>query len=307
MEEITIGCIKSTIEYGLEHGEDKSTYYKDLGMDVMEVSDHLSLKFSKLIMGDLTEDGACFSSDLLDHMYVALYVELSYLFLLLPERFLEDWMTSITEASWDSPYVIHNENWSRQPAVRNSTLYELYCSGNLYHNLYAYSAYRAVSYIWRFFTGGVSSWETLFEGALLRKIQKLADPLEIHRELTEHFAITGNEFQEYRGEKLISEPFGDQPLHGEEGDDSTKRFTMVESVIVITALLKQAKINQADNTAIARLISQITGYNAENIRKKLNDPYQGVDKVRRHRMSRIMPYITDLNNEDISLIIRKER
>ena len=74
MEEITIGCIKNTIEYGLEHGEDKSTYYKDLGMDVMEVSDHLSLKFSKLIIGDLTEDGACFSSDLLDHMYVALYV-----------------------------------------------------------------------------------------------------------------------------------------------------------------------------------------------------------------------------------------
>jgi hypothetical protein len=307
MEEITIGCIKNTIEYGLEHGEDKSTYYKDLGMDVMEASDHLSLKFSKLIIGDLTEDGACFSSDLLDHMYVALYVELSYLFLLLPERFLEDWMTSITEASWDSPYVIYNENWSRQPTVRNSTLYELYCSGNLYHNLYAYSAYRAVSYTWRFYAGGVSSWETLFEGAMLRKIQKLAYPRDIHRELAEHFAITGNEFQEYRGEILMSETYGDYPLHGEEGDDSTKRFTMVESVIVISALLKQAKINQADNTAIARLISQITGYNAENIRKRLNDPYQGADKVRQHRMSRIMPFITDLNNEDISLIISQER
>ena len=307
MDEITIGCIKNTIEYGLEYGEDKSTYYKDLGMDVMEASDHLSLKFSKLIIGDLTEDGACFSSDLLDHMYVALYVELSYLFLLLPERFLEDWMTSITEASWDSPYVIYNENWSRQPTVRNSTLYELYCSGNLYHNLYAYSAYRAVSYTWRFYAGGVSSWETLFEGAMLRKIQKLAYPRDIHRELAEHFAITGNEFQEYRGEKLMPETYGDQPLHGEEGGDSTKRFTMVESVIVITALLKQAKINQADNTAIARLISQITGYNAENIRKRLSDPYQGVDKVRQHRMSRIMPFITDLNNEDISLIISQER
>ena len=123
MEEITIGCIKNTIEYGLEYGEDKSTYYKDLGMDVMEASDHLSLELSKLIMDDLTEDGACFSSDLLDHMYVALYVELSYLFLLLPERFLEDWMTSITEASWDSPYVIYNENWSRQPT-------EMYASGS---------------------------------------------------------------------------------------------------------------------------------------------------------------------------------
>jgi hypothetical protein len=267
----------------------------------------LSLELSKLIMDDLTEDGACFSSDLLDHMYVALYVELSYLFLLLPERFLEDWMTSITEASWDSPYVIYNENWSRQPTVRNSTLYELYCSGNLYHNLYAYSAYRAVSYTWRFYAGGVSSWETLFEGAMLRKIQKLAYPRDIHRELAEHFAITGNEFQEYRGEILMSETYGDYPLHGEEGDDSTKRFTMVESVIVISALLKQAKINQADNTAIARLISQITGYNAENIRKRLNDPYQGADKVRQHRMSRIMPFITDLNNEDISLIISQER
>src|SRR6056300_49503 len=189
MEEITIGCIKNTIEYGLEYGEDKSTYYKDLGMDVMEASDHLSLELSKLIMDDLTEDGACFSSDLLDHMYVALYVELSYLFLLLPERFLEDWMTSITEASWDSPYVIYNDNWSRQPTVRNSTLYELYCSGDLDHNLYSYSAYR-----------GVSSWETLYEGAMLRKIQKLAYPRDIHREHAEHFAITGNEFQEYRGE-----------------------------------------------------------------------------------------------------------
>ena len=212
MEEITIGCIKSTIEYGLEYNEDRSSHYKSLGMDVMEVSDHLSLNFSKLIMGDLTEDGACFSSDLLSHLYVALYVELSYLFLLLPERFLEDWVTSITEASWDSPYVINNENWSRQPTVRNSTLYNLYCSGNLYLNLYAYSAYRAVSYTWRFFTGGVSSWETLFEGAMLRKIQKLAYPRDIHRELAEHFAINGNEFQEYRGEKLISEPFGDRPL-----------------------------------------------------------------------------------------------
>ena len=211
MEEITIGGIKSRIEYGLEHGEDRSSYYKDLGMDVMETSDHLSLEFSKLIMDDLAEDGACFSSDLLDHMYVALYVELSYLFLLLPERFLEDWMTSITEASWDSPYVIHNENWSRQPAVRNSTLYRLYCSGNLYLNLYAYSAYRAVSYTWRFFTGGVRSWETIFEGARLRKIQKLAYPREIHRELAEHFAITGNEFQEYRGEMLMPETYGDQP------------------------------------------------------------------------------------------------
>ncbi|MDB9820672.1 hypothetical protein OAC32_01215 [bacterium] len=307
MEEITIGCIKSTIEYGLEHGEDKSAYYRDLGMDVMEVSNHLSLNFSKLIMGDLTENGVCFSSELLSHLHVALYVELSYLFLLMPERFLEDWMTSITEASWDSPYLINNENWSRQPVVRNSTLYELYCSGNLYLNLYAYSAYRAVSYIWRFFTGGVSSWETLFEGARLKKIQKLAYPREVHRELAEYFAITGNEFQEYRGEMLMPETYGDQPLHGDEGDDSTKRFTMVESVIVVTALLKQAKINQADNTAIARLISQITGYNAENIRKKLNDPYQGADKVRQKRMSRIMPYITDLNNEDISLIISQER
>ena len=54
MEEITIGCIKNTIEYGLEYGEDKSTYYKDLGMDVMEASDHLSLELSKLIMDDLT-------------------------------------------------------------------------------------------------------------------------------------------------------------------------------------------------------------------------------------------------------------
>jgi hypothetical protein len=164
-----------------------------------------------------------------------------------------------------------------------------------------------VSYTWRFYAGGVSSWETLFEGAMLRKIQKLAYPRDIHRELAEHFAITGNEFQEYRGEILMSETYGDYPLHGEEGDDSTKRFTMVESVIVISALLKQAKINQADNTAIARLISQITGYNAENIRKRLNDPYQGADKVRQHRMSRIMPFITDLNNEDISLIISQER
>jgi hypothetical protein len=53
MEEITIGGIKSRIEYGLEHGEDRSSYYKDLGMDVMETSDHLSLEFSKLIMDDL--------------------------------------------------------------------------------------------------------------------------------------------------------------------------------------------------------------------------------------------------------------
>ena len=58
MEEITIGGIKSRIEYGLEHGEDRSSYYKDLGMDVMETSDHLSLEFSKLIMDDLAEDGA---------------------------------------------------------------------------------------------------------------------------------------------------------------------------------------------------------------------------------------------------------
>ena len=53
MEEITIGCIKNTIEYGLEYGEDKSSYYKDLGMDVMEASDHLSLELSKLIISPM--------------------------------------------------------------------------------------------------------------------------------------------------------------------------------------------------------------------------------------------------------------
>lgn len=58
MEEITIGGIKSRIEYGLEHGEDRSSYYKDLGMDVMETSDHLSLEFSKLIMDDLAAEAA---------------------------------------------------------------------------------------------------------------------------------------------------------------------------------------------------------------------------------------------------------
>jgi len=187
-----------------------------------------------------------------------------------------------------------------QPEIMNSSV-PLICRRGVYSEMaFIYKAMLSTKMVWLVLVQEQPAINNLLSSNILSLMEFVEVTDELLQELRDYVPGILDEIKESR---VIEVERDDEQSEGVVGSKSLEN---AEMVMVMYFILRESNVNQCDMTAVARLLVALSGRGYDNLYKKIRDPFQGKKRLVQRRMTRIKPFLEDLQSDSIMLRFNKK-